>query len=104
MEIIIKHERIVRLENSFRESKPMSWMLKRLYSQEHHWPPKQEGELHVAGPSPPCLAREYVRGLGDIDGRTRFPTIRGVRMYKTGGSGSCLAQIENWKFWQDVMP
>jgi hypothetical protein len=44
MEIIIKHERIVRLENSFRESKPMSWMLKRLYSQEHHWPPKQEGE------------------------------------------------------------
>jgi hypothetical protein len=38
-----------------------------------------------------------VRGLGDIDGRTRFPTILGVRMYKTGGSGSCLAQIENCK-------
>lgn len=47
------------------------------------------GELYVAGPT---LAREYV-GLGELTGQ-RFPTVNGVRLYKTGDRAKVLPNRE----------
>ena len=49
----------------------------------------QQGELYVAGPT---LAREYV-GLPALTNE-RFPTIHGVRMYKTGDTARLLPNKE----------
>jgi non-ribosomal peptide synthetase component F len=65
----------------------MSWMLKRLLSRIATT--GQEGELYVAGPT---LAREYV-GLESLTAE-RFPTIHGVRMYKTGDRARVLPNRE----------